>query len=108
MTRGVWVIRNGNLIPKHLAPPLHRTFGTAPGIIMDSMGSTMNHADGRRYDSKRAYERAVRAAGCEIIGNETQTPPPKKQMSDPGESLKKAWETLESRTPTPRKKKRKA
>jgi hypothetical protein len=38
--------------------------------IRDTMDHTLNHADGRRYDSKRAYEKAVRAAGCEIVGNE--------------------------------------
>jgi hypothetical protein len=39
-------------------------------VISDSLDDVMNHADGQRYSSKRAYERAVRRAGCEIVGNE--------------------------------------
>lgn len=30
----------------------------------------VNHADGKRYDSKSQYERAVRAKGCRIVGND--------------------------------------
>jgi len=30
----------------------------------------VNHADGKRYDSKSAYERAVRSKGCRIVGND--------------------------------------
>ncbi|WP_191057801.1 hypothetical protein [Geminicoccus harenae] len=41
-----------------------------------------NPADGRMYDSKRAFQRAVRAAGCEIIGNER--PAPRRHESAPG------------------------
>lgn len=33
----------------------------------------MNPADGQRYSSKSAYYKAVRRAGCEIVGNEKQT-----------------------------------
>jgi hypothetical protein len=39
-------------------------------VISDVMDPTLNHADGRIYDSKRAFQRGVRAAGCEIVGNE--------------------------------------
>jgi hypothetical protein len=90
MTRGVWVIRDGKLIEKHLAPPLHQTFASAPSVIPDGMAPTLNHADGKTYDSKRAYEKAVRARGCVIVGNEqfqerTQTP-----VSDPGKAVSRA------------------
>lgn len=51
---------------------------SGPMVISDGLDGVLNPADGRRYDSKRAYYRAVRAAGAEIVGNETQkqTPPP--------------------------------
>ncbi len=40
-------------------------------VIRDTMDLTLNMADGKQYDSKRAYERAVTRAGCDIIGNDT-------------------------------------
>lgn len=42
-----------------------------PHVISDVMDGTMNHADGKMYDSKSEYERAVKAAGCEIVGNDS-------------------------------------
>lgn len=41
-----------------------------PMIIKDGLDDLYSHADGQRYTSKRAYERSVKAAGCEIVGNE--------------------------------------
>lgn len=41
-----------------------------PYIRTDGMSDTWNPADGRHYDSKSAYEAAVKAAGCEIVGND--------------------------------------
>jgi len=48
----------------------NQVFGRAPGYISGHLDDVLNHADGKRYSDKRAYERAVRAAGCEIVGNE--------------------------------------
>ena len=44
--------------------------------ISDDLGvnGVFCHADGKTYDSKSAYYKAVRAKGCEIIGNEKVTP----------------------------------
>jgi hypothetical protein len=42
-------------------------------IVSDQLGGIngiVNPADGKRYDSKSNYYRAVKAAGCHIIGNE--------------------------------------
>jgi hypothetical protein len=43
-------------------------------VIRDNLGAgvqgVLNHADGKRYDSKSQYERAVRAKGCRIVGND--------------------------------------
>lgn len=52
----------------HFPEPPHATMQ----IIRDCMDDTMNPANGQRYTSKRAYYKAVRAAGCEIVGNEQQ------------------------------------
>ena len=51
-----------------------------PAIRSDGMGTILNHADGRLYDSKSAYYRAVKDAGCEIIGNEKL---PERQVKEP-------------------------
>lgn len=69
--RYVW--RDGELIPKHLAPrvPVARSSLPAPYIRSDGMDATLNHANGLLYDSKSAYERAVKDAGCEIVGNDS-------------------------------------
>lgn len=106
MSRGVWVIRDNELIPKHLAPPLNRKFAEGPMVIGDCMDRTLNPADGRQYDSKRAYYKAVRAAGCEIIGNEAGTASSRPQMHDPVDEIKAAIEQIESRAPKPRKRRK--
>jgi len=70
------------------------------------MEPTLNPANGKRYDSKRAYEKAVRAAGCEIIGNESPKASARPQLDDPVEDIKAAFQEVQSRTPKPRKRKR--
>lgn len=51
----------------------HRA-GIYHGFGRDHLGEgvkgVLNHADGKRYDSKSQYERAVRAKGCRIVGND--------------------------------------
>lgn len=64
-----------------IAEQLRRSNHGAPNIILDGMDYVMNHADGKRYTSKRAYERAVRAAGCVITGNEDTSKYVKRQES---------------------------
>ena len=44
----------------------------APSIIRDGLDNVRNPVDGRTYDSKSAYYQAVKAAGCEIVGNEAE------------------------------------
>lgn len=42
------------------------------GIVSDDLGlnGVLNHADGKKYDSKSEYAKAVRAKGCRIVGND--------------------------------------
>ena len=96
MSREVLVYREGlGVIPKHLAPPLHVKHGEAAYVIGDNIDYVRNMADGKRYTSKRAYEKAVRAAGCEIVGNENpgRGVGQKPSMPDPIHDIKRAMES---------------
>lgn len=71
-----------------------------PAVHGDSLPGGINgmrsHADGRIYDSKSRYARGVRAACCEIIGNEN--PSVRKQeligKREIGETIKRAYEEV--------------
>lgn len=68
----------------------------APMLIRDGLDYVLNHADGERYTSKRAYEKAVKAAGCEIVGNDPSFRQPKRpEYKSEGlvEDIKRAIET---------------
>ncbi len=43
-----------------------------PSIISDHLDGVKNPVDGKIYDSKSSYYQAVKAAGCEIVGNEAE------------------------------------
>lgn len=47
---------------------------TILGIIKDDLPGGVNgmlsHADGKRYDSKSSYARALKAKGCRVVGND--------------------------------------
>lgn len=45
----------------------------APMVIRDHMDDVLNPVNGQFYDSKRGFERAVRDAGCVIMGNDAPT-----------------------------------
>lgn len=66
-----------------------------PMLIRDAMDDVINPVNGKPYDSKRAYERDVRAAGCVIVGNEkhdtVHMPPPVPGVE---EDIKQAIEQL--------------
>jgi hypothetical protein len=66
-----------------------------PNIISDCMDPTQNMVDGRHYTSKSEYQRAVRAAGCEIVGNDPAFKKPKAPEYQPkgvAEDIKRAIE----------------
>lgn len=79
----------------HWGPP---KLGRSPNIISDTMGPTRNMADGRLYDSKSRYYEAVKAAGCEIVGDDqgfrNQRPPEPEYTT--GHDVKRAIEQLRS------------
>ena len=76
----------------HFGAPPERSHLPAPMQIRDCMDHVLNHAEGRMYDSQRAYEKAVRAAGCEIVGNENLAKhiTPYEAPRDVGSDIKRA------------------
>jgi len=44
--------------------------GYGSDYLPGGINGIINHADGKRYDSKSQYERAVRAKRCRIVGND--------------------------------------
>jgi hypothetical protein len=71
---------------------------SGPSIISDylpgGINGIRNHADGRMHDSKSAYTKAVRRAGCEIVGNESPSVKPRELIGkrEIGETVKRAIE----------------
>lgn len=98
MSRETYVLRDGQLVPKHLAQPLHAG-APAPMIRTDGMDPIRSMADGRMYDSKSSYYGSVKAAGCEIVGND-KAPfdrRPEFVPSGVGRDIKTAIEQLRSK-----------
>jgi hypothetical protein len=70
--------------------------GAGPNIISDHLDGVLSHVDGRMYDSKSRYYASVKAAGCEIVGNEKIRPQPVKR-SPVGPDIMRALQQLQSR-----------
>jgi len=51
-----------------------KTKFNAPNVISDDLGTrgVLNPATGKMHDSKSSYYKDVRAAGCEIMGNDAK------------------------------------
>lgn len=99
MARATYVFRNGELVEKHLAEPLHVAHGSAPNIRPDGMDAIQSQVDGRMYDSKSAYYGSVKRAGCEIVGNDRAGfgPRPEYRPQNVGQDIKRSIEMLRSR-----------
>jgi hypothetical protein len=74
-----YVIRNGELIEKHLAGPKYES-GEAPYVISDSMEATRHMATGRYFTSKAAFRQETKASGCVEIGNDSSLYKPRKPV----------------------------
>lgn len=73
MSRKAFIWRDGRLWERGTEPPRApppRSHLAAPAIRADGMTAIRSMADGRMYDSKSAYYASVKAAGCEIAGDE--------------------------------------
>lgn len=73
-----------------------------PSVITDDLkggvNGLRNHADGRMYDGKRAFEAATRRAGAVTVGNEEVKgrPPELIGKREIGETIKRSIEELSS------------
>jgi hypothetical protein len=95
MARATFVLRDGQLVERHRAPPppqAGRRLGRAPAIRADGMDAIRSMADGRMYDSRSAYYASVRRAGCEIVGDDVGgfSRPPGYDQSGIEEDIKRA------------------
>lgn len=80
MTRGTFVMRNGKLVPKHLAPPKYSN-SKMRQVISDDLGADLEHqgfSDGRRTASKSTFRKWTREAGLVEKGNDREGPSPVK------------------------------
>lgn len=68
-----------------------------PYIRSDGMDPVRNHADGRMYDSRSGFEKAVKAAGCEILGNDKPDIKRDFKPSVTGHDVKQAIEQIKGR-----------
>ncbi len=64
-----FVIRNGKLIEKHLAPPRH-SGDKSHYVISDTMDAMRHPITGKFMDSKSKFREITRANGCVEVGNE--------------------------------------
>jgi hypothetical protein len=92
MARGLWVWRNGKLIPKGETEVEVRTT-----IINDEMPSTVHPANGQRFTSKRKFREMTRAAGCVEVGDQKFDTPKPKEIGGEREALISTWNQLSER-----------
>jgi hypothetical protein len=70
-TMPTYVIRNGKLVEKQFAEPLH-SGDQATYVISDTMPETQHMASGRWHTSKAEFRKDTKAAGCIEYGNESK------------------------------------
>ena len=69
----------------------------APRIRPDGMQAVWNPVDNQTYESRSAYERAVKDAGCEIVGDDAghwNKPSPTIEPEGVREDIISAWNEL--------------
>jgi hypothetical protein len=91
---------SGWLISDNVQGPTHYAKSDDLGV-----GGVLNPVDGKMYDSRAAYERAVRAAGCVIMGDDAPKEMAKPKVKDIDWKPAIA-ETLKQLSPTKKGKKR--
>lgn len=65
-----YVYRNGKLVDKRFAEPLH-SGDAATHVISDTMDATQHMASGRWHTSKSEFRKDTRAHNCIEYGNES-------------------------------------
>jgi hypothetical protein len=79
-----YVLRNGQLVEKHLATPLV-SGNTAPNVISDIMEPTRHMASGRYHTSKAAFRQDTRDHNCIEVGTDQSILKPRKPIPLSGE-----------------------
>lgn len=66
-----FVFRDGKIVDKETGLPVESSpiSFAAPHVIRDAMDATVHMADGKIYESKSAFRKATKAAGCVEIGD---------------------------------------
>src|SRR4051812_26340000 len=80
--RGTFVIRDGRLVPKHLAQQMARgphSGLSCPMLIRDGMDALRGMHDGKFYESKSALRASYKAAGMIELGSDAPTTAPTPQ-----------------------------
>ena len=80
----------------------------SPAVHPGGMPEIKNMADGKRYDTKRNYAKAVARAGCEIIGHDrhwaehikSPMPSDKALEGDIARDTQKAWDIEAGKVPS--------
>lgn len=107
MARGTWVMRDGKLVPKHLAPPLtpkgERSALPIPYVISDNLGGIhglVHPSTGQRYDSKARFRAETEARGLTEVGNESfpvnKGPSEREQREEVGRAIADTYDALEA------------
>ena len=101
-----FVIHNGKCVPagqlalmRSAAASRARSDFPTPMVIRDALNGVVNPCDGKPYDSKRAYYRAVKDHGCVIVGSEAErmaASPPNPQPDVTGQEIYDAYKKVEA------------
>lgn len=96
-----YVLRDGKLVPKETAPPLHQQHhAKRVHVQSDSMPPLKHMATGQIVDSKSEFRRQTKAAGCIEVGDDPAILRPQKpeyKHSDLKPLIYRAWEILTNR-----------
>ena len=65
-----YVLRDGKLVEKDEASPLHNTLGKGTYLTLDGMDHTWHPASGKHFDSKSRFRAETKAHGCIEIGDQ--------------------------------------
>ena len=95
MIRDIYVMRNGRLVSKSQASPLHApSAGKRVHAISDTMRPMRHPSNGKIYDSKSRFRAETKARGLVEIGNELPKPRKAIDMPPVGPDIARAIQEL--------------
>ena len=93
-----YVQRDGALVEKHLAGPLHprgpRAGLATPMLVRDHIDAVQSMADWKVYESKSAMRRAYRNLGFDELGNDAPTTVAPAPEPDPQATVIEAYQRV--------------